>query len=183
MKNFVLKLSNDDNVAVARKNLQKGDLGALSQIPFGHKMSTRIILEGEPIIKYGQIIGYAKNNINLGEHIHTHNVDYREVDKNYEFSDNYVPKNVNIDNTKSNFMGFKRSNGLVGIRNTIAILTSVNCSATAARMIAEHFSDDKIKAYPNVDNVTAFVHATGCGMADNGDGFEALQRVLWGWRF
>ena len=47
-------------------------------------------------------------------------------------------------------------------------------------MIAEHFSDDKIKAYPNVDNVTAFVHATGCGMADNGDGFEALQRVLWG---
>ena len=181
MKNFVLKLSNEDNVAVARKNLQKGDLGALSQIPFGHKMSTRIILEGEPIIKYGQIIGYAKNNINLGEHIHTHNVDYREVDKNYEFSDNYVPKNVNLDNIKSNFMGFKRSNGLVGTRNTIAILTSVNCSATAARMIAEHFSDDKIKAYPNVDNVTAFVHATGCGMADNGDGFEALQRVLWGY--
>ena len=73
MKDFVLKLSNDDNVAVARKNLQKGDLGALSQIPFGHKMSTRIILEGEPIIKYGQIIGYAKYNINLGEHLHTHN--------------------------------------------------------------------------------------------------------------
>ena len=156
-------------------------MGALSQIPFGHKMSTRIILEGEPIIKYGQIIGYAKNNINLGEHLHTHNIDYREVNKNYEFSENYVSKNVNLDNTKSNFMGFKRSSGLVGTRNTIAILTSVNCSATAARMIAEHFSDDKIKAYPNVDNVTAFVHATGCGMADNGDGFEALQRVLWGY--
>ena len=48
-------------------------------------------------------------------------------------------------------------------------------------MIAEHFTSDKIKAYPNVDNVTAFVHATGCGMADSGDGFEALQRVLWGY--
>ena len=78
-------------------------------------------------------------------------------------------------------MGFKRLNGTVGTRNTIAILTSVNCSATAARMIAEHFTSDKIKAYPNVDNVTAFVHATGCGMADSGDGFEALQRVLWGY--
>ena len=85
----------------------------------------------------------------MGEHLHTHNIDYREVNKNYEFSENYVSKNVNLDNTKSNFMGFKRSSGLVGTRNTIAILTSVNCSATAARMIAEHFSDDKIKAYPN----------------------------------
>ena len=71
-------------------------------------------------------------------------------------------------------MGFRRLNGTVGTRNTIAILTSVNCSATAARMIAEHFTSDKMKAYPNVDNVTAFVHATGCGMADSGDGFEAF---------
>ena len=96
MKNFVLKLSDEDNVAVARKNLQKGDFGALSQIPFGHKISTRIILEGEPIIKYGQVIGYANNDINLGEHLHTHNVNYRDVNKNYEFSDDYVPKSVNL---------------------------------------------------------------------------------------
>ena len=158
MKNFVLKLSDNDNVAVARKIIQKGDLGALSQIPFGHKISTKIILEGEPIIKYGQIIGYAKKDINLGEHLHTHNIKYREVNKNYEFSEDYVPQSINLENTKPNFMGFKRSNGLVGTRNTIAILTSVNCSATAARMIADHFSYDKIKTYHNVDSVTAFVH-------------------------
>ena len=181
MENFILKLSENDNVGVARKNLKKGDFGALSQIPFGHKISTSIISRGEPIIKYDQTIGYAKYNISLGEHLHTHNIEYRDVDKNYDFSKNIISQNLNLKTEKLNFMGFKRSNGLVGTRNTIAILTSVNCSATAARMIAEHFSNDKIKVYPNIDNVTAFVHGTGCGMADNGEGFKALQRVLWGY--
>ena len=181
MDKFFFKLSDEDNVAVVRKSLKKGELGALSQIPFGHKISTSLISKDDPIIKYGQIIGYAKYDINLGEHLHTHNIKYMDVDKNYDFSKDYIPKKINSYPEKSNFMGFKRFNGTVGTRNTIAILTSVNCSATAARMIAEHFTSDKIKAYPNVDNVTAFVHATGCGMADSGDGFEALQRVLWGY--
>jgi altronate hydrolase len=72
-------------------------------------------------------------------------------------------------------------NGKVGTRNYIAVLTSVNCSATAARRIAEHFTPERLAPYPNVDDVTAFVHGTGCGMADAGDGFEALQRVMWGY--
>ena len=181
MDKFFFKLSDEDNVAVVRKSLKKGELGALSQIPFGHKISTSLISKDDPIIKYGQIIGYAKYDINLGEHLHTHNIKYMDVDKNYDFSKDYIPKQIKTYPEKSNFMGFKRLNGTVGTRNTIAILTSVNCSATAARKIAEHFTSDKIKAYPNVDNVTAFVHATGCGMADSGDGFEALQRVLWGY--
>ena len=175
MDKFFFKLSDEDNVAVVRKSLKKGELGALSQIPFGHKISTSLISKDDPIIKYGQIIGYAKYDINLGEHLHTHNIKYMDVDKNYDFSKYYIPKKINLYPEKSNFMGFKRLNGTVGTRNTIAILTSVKCSATAARMIAEHFTCDKIKSYPNVDNVTAFVHATGCGMADSGDVFEALQ--------
>jgi altronate hydrolase len=78
-------------------------------------------------------------------------------------------------------MGYRRQNGKVGTRNYIAVLTSVNCSATAARRIAEHFTPERLAAYPNVDGVSAFVHGTGCGMADAGDGFEALQRVMWGY--
>ncbi|MEM1346888.1 MAG: UxaA family hydrolase, partial [Pseudomonadota bacterium] len=77
--------------------------------------------------------------------------------------------------------GFRRENGSVGTRNRIAVLTSVNCSATAARRIAAAFGPDALAPYPNVDGVSAFVHGTGCGMADAGDGFEALQRVLWGY--
>jgi altronate hydrolase len=78
-------------------------------------------------------------------------------------------------------MGYRRANGSVGTRNYIAIVTSVNCSATAARMIAGHFTPEVMADYPNVDGVVAFVHGTGCGMAGDGDGFEALQRVMWGY--
>ena len=79
------------------------------------------------------------------------------------------------------FLGFDRGNGRVGTRNYIGILTSVNCSATAARMIADHFTPDRLADYPNVDGVAAFVHGTGCGMGGDGTGFEALQRVMWGY--
>jgi altronate hydrolase len=57
----------------------------------------------------------------------------------------------------------------------------VNCSATAARRIADAFGPEELADYPNVDGVVAFVHGTGCGMAGDGDGFEALQRVMWGY--
>jgi altronate hydrolase len=83
--------------------------------------------------------------------------------------------------TPDTFMGYRRENGQIGTRNYIAIVTSVNCSATAARRIADAFGPDELAAYPNVDGVVAFVHGTGCGMAGDGDGFEALQRVMWGY--
>ena len=79
------------------------------------------------------------------------------------------------------FRGYKRLNGKVGTRNYIGILTSVNCSATAAKNIAQAFTDEKLSKYPNVDGVVSFTHGTGCGMADSGDGFDALQRVLMGY--
>ena len=181
MNNALLKLSEKDNVAIAKKNINKGELGALSKIPFGHKIATCSILKDQAVIKYGQTIGYAKYDISVGEHLHTHNINYKDIDRSYVFSKNknFNMKHFNIE--KLNFLGFKRSDGSVGTRNTIAILTSVNCSATAARLIADHFNHDRIKDYKNVDNVSAFVHATGCGMADNGEGFETLQRVLWGY--
>ena len=179
MDDYIFKLSEEDNVALARRSLEAGEAGALSKIPSGHKIAAKKITSGNVIIKYGQPIGYAKYDINPGEHLHTHNVIYRDVKRSYNFSTRI--KEPSSPSIKSEFFGYERSNGSVGTRNTIAILTSVNCSATAARMIAEHFTKSKISEYPNVDGVTAFVHGTGCGMADSGEGFEALQRVMWGY--
>jgi altronate hydrolase len=85
------------------------------------------------------------------------------------------------DTARASFDGFRRASGRVGTRNHIAVLTSVNCSATAARLIAAHFTPAVLEPYPNVDGVVAYVHGTGCGMADSGDGFDALQRVMWGY--
>ena len=101
-----------------------------------------------------------------------------QTSQNYEFGTDMRPVTPAKGDT---FMGYRRENGQVGTRNYIAIVTSVNCSATAARMIAAHFTPDIMADYPNVDGVVAFVHGTGCGMADSGDGFEALQRVMWGY--
>ena len=174
-----VRLSDQDNVVTAIKPLEVGTDGATQLIPRGHKMATTDIAKGAAVRKYAQIIGYAAEDIPQGAHVHTHNLEFRGVDTEYEFSTNLHPAPLAA--TQDTFMGYKRDTGRVGTRNYIAVLTSVNCSATAARMIAAHFTPDTLEAYPNVDGVVAFVHGTGCGMAGSGDGFEALQRVMWGY--
>ena len=180
--NFI-RLDRADTVVTATRILALGTLvdGALTtaQIPSGHKMATIQMALGDPVRKYSQLIGYASCDIMPGDHVHTHNVDFRNTAMEYEFSTDLrlMPPAAKQDT----FMGFRRENGKVGTRNYIAIITSVNCSATAARMIADYFTPEVLADYPNVDGVAAFVHGTGCGMADSGDGFEALQRVMWGY--
>ncbi len=175
----LIKLNKMDNVAIVRRQLQVGEEGAVMVIPKGHKMALCDIAQGQPVIKYAQIIGYASKSIPSGAHVHVENLEFRSVKKEYHYG-TQVSTGMK-DSKKATFLGYKRPNGKVGTRNTIAILTSVNCSATAARLIAEHFTGEVLNKFPNVDNVTAYVHGTGCGMADSGDGFEALQRVMWGY--
>ena len=116
-----------------------------------------------------------------GGHVHTHNVEFRNTEEDYEISTDLRPAVTVAEAARDSFMGYRRENGRVGTRNYIGILTSVNCSATAARMIASAFGPEEMARYPNVDGVVAFVHGTGCGMAGQGEGFEALQRVMWGY--
>ena len=177
-----IRLDPSDTVVTATRALEVGvdveGVQTSALIPSGHKIATQPMTKGEAIRKYAQIIGYAAADIAAGDHVHTHNVEFRGTDVDYEFATNLRPVPAGTPDT---FMGFRRENGQVGTRNYIAIVTSVNCSATAARMIAAHFTPEVLADYPNVDGVVAFVHGTGCGMADSGDGFEALQRVMWGY--
>ncbi len=178
----VVRLDPTDNVVTATKALPVAaaveGVKTTIAIPSGHKVATQPIATGEPVRKYAQLIGYAASDIAPGDHVHTHNVDFRNTDMAYEFATDLRPVTPATGDT---FLGYRRENGTVGTRNYIAVVTSVNCSATAARMIADHFTPDRLAAYPNVDGVAAYVHGTGCGMAGDGDGFEALQRVMWGY--
>ncbi|WP_299209614.1 UxaA family hydrolase [uncultured Tateyamaria sp.] len=177
-----VRLDISDTVVTATRTLEIGvDVDGVptrALIPSGHKIAVRAMSKGDVIRKYAQVIGYAAGDIAAGDHVHTHNVEFRGTDVAYDFASNLRPVAPVSGDT---FMGYRRENGQVGTRNYIAIVTSVNCSATAARMIAAHFTPELLADYPNVDGVVAFVHGTGCGMADNGDGFEALQRVMWGY--
>ncbi|WP_312528515.1 altronate dehydratase family protein [Paracoccus sp. (in: a-proteobacteria)] len=177
--NDTIRLDPSDNVETALRALAAGEGGASTPIPRGHKLAVRDISKGEPVLKYAQIIGWASQDIPAGAHIHTHNLEFRNISHDYDFGTNLRP--VGAPARQDTFRGYRRANGKVGTRNYIAILTSVNCSATAARQIAAHFTPERLAAFPNVDGVTAFVHGTGCGMASNGEGFETLQRVMWGY--
>lgn len=182
--NFI-RLDDQDNVVTVKKPAEMHeaieDVTTKQLVPRGHKVATANIAAGDVIRKYAQVIGYASKDIEAGEHVHTHNVEFRNIRNEYEYSTNLRPVKMVEENARDSFMGYRRENGRVGTRNYIGILTSVNCSATAARMIADAFGPEEMAQYPNVDGVVAFVHGTGCGMADSGDGFDALQRVMWGY--
>ena len=184
MSNYV-RLDASDNVVTAIRSLETGadvgDIATTAMIPRGHKVATTAIAKGEAIRKYAQVIGYAAQDVAAGDHVHTHNVEFRNTDADYEFSTDLRSVEPVTEVDRDTFMGYRRANGSVGTRNYIAVLTSVNCSATAARKIADAFGPEELAQYPNVDGVVAFVHGTGCGMAGSGEGFEALQRVMWGY--
>ncbi|MCU9840191.1 altronate dehydratase family protein [Ruegeria sp. WL0004] len=182
MKPYV-RLDPSDTVVTATRPLEAGTqiegITVLTQIPTGHKVAMSPMPKGAEVRKYAQLIGYAATDIAPGDHVHTHNVEFRNTDVAYEYGTDLRP--VSPADEPDTFMGYRRENGSAGTRNYIAVVTSVNCSATAARRIADAFGPEELAAYPNVDGVVAFVHGTGCGMAGSGDGFEALQRVMWGY--
>lgn len=179
----LLRLDPSDSVAVALNRIEADDrvdgLRAINHIPKGHKIAVVDLKAGDPVTKYAQKIGIASCDIHQGEHVHTHNLAFTAVDTSYAPATNLRPASPPAQ--QDTFLGFDRGEGRYGTRNYIGIITSVNCSATAARMIADHFTPERLAAFPNVDGVCAFVHGTGCGMAGDGDGFEALQRVMWGY--
>lgn len=179
MTSRIIILDPADNVGTVTGALAAGQEGATGAIPRGHKIALTDIPQGAEIVKYAQIIGWAAQDIAKGDHVHSHNTEFRNLSHEHEFGANLRPAPEPA--RRDTFMGYRRPSGRVGTRNFIAILTSVNCSATAARQIAAHFTPERLADYPNVDGVTAFVHGTGCGMAGQGDGFEALQRVMWGY--
>ncbi|ABE45861.1 UxaA family hydrolase [Polaromonas sp. JS666] len=185
-----IRLHPADDVLIARQQLLSGTsvegVPVKGLIPAGHKIATHPIAQGEPVRRYNQIIGFASKPIAAGEHVHTHNLDMGpnkgDFERDYAFGADVKPEPARREAT---FMGIKRADGRVATRNYIGVLTSVNCSATAARAIADHFSrrtnPAALAAFPNVDGVVALTHGTGCGMDTEGTGMQLLQRTLAGY--
>jgi len=184
---LTVRLHADDNVIVARRDiaegteLEGGKVSAADRVPAGHKLATRPIGKGEPVRKYNQIIGFASEDILAGEHVHVHNCMMGEFERDYAIGADVRPVAMVPEAERLTFEGYRRANGRVGTRNYIGILSSVNCSASVCKFIQQNFPTEVLKDYPNVDGVVALTHSTGCGMADRGDGFAALQRTLWGY--
>ncbi|HEX6957283.1 MAG TPA: altronate dehydratase family protein [Ferrovibrio sp.] len=183
----VIRLNDNDNVVVARSALQPGQsieggrVTLRAVIPPGHKVATAPIAKGAPVRKYNQIIGFASADIAPGDHVHSHNLAMGDFSRDYAYGSDAKPTAFLPEAERATFQGYMRENGRAGTRNYLGVITSVNCSATVARYIADAFKGDALADYPNVDGVVAIVHGTGCGMADRGEGFGNLQRTLWGY--
>ena len=181
---LTIRLHPDDDVVIARMEIPTGTLvtkesvRAAVTIPAGHKLAVRDVAEGKPVRRYNQIIGFATRPIKAGEHVHVHNIAMGEFERDYAFCADVKP--TEFVQEPATFQGIVRKDGRVATRNYIGILTSVNCSATVARMVADHFKNN-LADYPNVDGVVALTHKTGCGMAGEGEGMELLRRTMTGY--
>ncbi|WP_111559405.1 UxaA family hydrolase [Paracoccus sediminilitoris] len=150
----------------------------------GHKIARAGIAQGQTVVKYGQTIGYATADIAAGDHVHSHNCAFGEHDRDYRPGAGLAQAQAALaahQDAGMVFQGYHRDGGQVGTRNFIALVATVNCSATVIRRAAEELRiEGALDPYPHVDGVVAFAHGTGCGMADSGPGWQALQRVLTG---
>jgi altronate hydrolase len=181
---LTIRLHPEDDVVIARVELPAGTLitkesvRTAVRVPPGHKVAVRDVAQGKPVHRYNQIIGFATQPITAGDHVHVHNVAMGDFQRDYAYC--ALAKPTDYVQPQATFMGIKRQDGRVATRNYIGILTSVNCSATVARMIAEHFKN-RLDDYPNVDGVVALTHKTGCGMASDGEATDVLRRTIAGY--
>jgi altronate hydrolase/galactarate dehydratase len=178
-----IRLHADDNVVIALADLRAGarveGVALPGPVPRGHKIAARAIAQGAQVIRYGQIIGQATADIVPGAHVHTHNLGMGPHSTDYAFAEGAVALPAL---PVREFMGYQRADGQVGTRNYLGILTSVNCSGSVARFIAEAAEKDpSIMGLPNIDGVVPIAHATGCGMSGSNEGYRTLMRTLQGY--
>ncbi|MGP4805528.1 UxaA family hydrolase [Agrobacterium cavarae] len=177
-----------DNVAVARRPIPKdtdigrGDPRALDLIGRGHKVALKPIKSGEEVIKYGQVIGVATQDIEAGRHVHLHNLAMVPSEHAHQFSVDIEEKGMLPEAERRTFMGYDRGTGGAGTRNYIGVIASVNCSATVSRYIADYFNKEGgLAGFDNVDGVVALTHGTGCALNTKSEGYRLLIRTIQGY--
>ncbi|MDQ7989479.1 MAG: altronate dehydratase family protein [Candidatus Dactylopiibacterium sp.] len=182
---IAIRLHANDDVVIATRQLMPGNTipgetcTVRDLVPPGHKVAAHDIKAGEAVHRYNQIIGFAKTDIAAGQHVHVQNLAVGEFERDYAIGTaRFDPPKVA---TPATFKGYKRRNGKVGTRNYIGVVASVNCSATVVRAIANHFSRERLAAYPNIDGVVPMPHPLGCGMNSAGEGMQALRRTMVGY--
>jgi altronate hydrolase len=182
----VVHLHRNDNVCVAARDLPAGHeitaggrtVRLSGPVKLGHKIALERIAEGKPAVKYGQIIGFATEEIEPGRWIHGHNLTAGQFARDYAAASEIPPDQAPL--TGRTFQGFRRADGKAGTRNYIAVISTVNCSASVSKYVAARFGAEALAQFPNIDGVVAFTHGGGCGMQFGGEGHATLNRVMGG---
>ena len=175
----VIKINQEDNVAVALRPIAKGEtleIGGISvttleEIPQGHKVALAPVEEDGEVVKYGFRIGFAKEAIAKGQWVHVHNLKTALGDLlTYE----YEPTNPSVaEGGPATFQGFRRTDGKAGVRNEIWIIPTVGCVNSIARALEK---EAQRLVGGSLEEVVAFPHPYGCSQM--GDDQEHTRTVL-----
>jgi len=158
-----------------------GEVQACQRIPAGHKVAVHPIAVGAEVIKYGRVIGIAKESINPGEHVHSHNLGMGNSGPCSPSVWVNRARSVGSERDPAFFKGFVRPDGAVGTRNCIGVLATVSCANGAVHLIADAITGDLLSRYSNVDGIVPLGHGGGCCMAPGSEGLDILQRTLAGY--
>ena len=165
----------DDNVAVALHPISAGmvfsGVTAVDDIPQGHKMALKALTEGEQVIKYGFSIGHTTAAVQPGQWVHTHNMATNlsgEMEYTYDPKVNFLPETQ----TRA-FMGFRRKDGKVGIRNEIWIIPTVGCDNDVAKALVRE-NQDLVQG--SIDGLYTFTHPFGC--SQTGEDHAQTRKLL-----
>ena len=198
LNQVAILLRESDEVAVAKTRIGAGTVVVLPNgteirvnqaVPPGHKFALTGVAEGEPVRKYGQVIGYATRSILAGDWVHVQNLGFGKgqqagagaLSLDYEFSVDVPRVDYYPAALQRTFAGFARPDGRAGTRNYVTLVSTVNCSASTVRAIADRFrSPDVMRDFPGVDGVVPLAHKSGCGQAMGSADYHQLQRTLSG---
>jgi altronate hydrolase len=180
-----LRLHADDDVAIALMPLATGrtigvgdrSVKLNANIEPGHKIALRGVEPGQPVRRYGQVIGFATRPIAPGDHVHSHNLAVGDMHLDYQFATDL--RDIPPAEPRT-FMGYRRPQGRAGTRNTIAVIGTVNCSAHTVRTIAARARAELLPRFPNVTDVVGIAHRSGCATKTSGYEIEMLRRTLAG---
>ncbi|HVO18079.1 MAG TPA: altronate dehydratase family protein [Anaeromyxobacter sp.] len=183
-----LKLHPEDDVLIAKVALpagsvveaEPGPVRLAQDVAAGHKIAFRARAPGEPIHRYGQVIGVASAPIAPGDHVHTHNVERAERQQDYQLGLGAGQAERPAAGDARTFQGYLRPDGRVGTRNYLAVIATVNCSASVSRMVQDRFRDVS-RDHPGIDGIIALTHRGGCGHVADGEDHLQLERVLAGY--
>jgi altronate hydrolase len=188
LQTSIIQLNALDDIAIALHDLPMGavvafsdrSIAVLNPVPSGHKLALVDIEKGQPVRRYGQVIGFARQDIRAGEHVHVHNLGVDALDSQPSLVSDTESIPVLPLLERRTFQGFHRVRGRAGTRNYIAVISTVNCSAHVTQAIAHHFTPEKLAPYPNIDGVISLTHPYGCGVDIGGKNYALLQRTLAG---
>jgi altronate hydrolase len=183
-----LRLHPNDDVAIAlvplarHRAIDNGNhpVRLTTDVGPGHKFALRAIEVGQPVRRYGQVIGFATHSIAPGDHVHTHNLAVGEMRLDYQFGADVRPVVPVPPDERRTFQGYRRADGSVGTRNTLVVISTVNCAAHTVRQIAARARAELLPRFPNITDVVAIAHRAGCASAASGPEIDMLRRTLAG---